>query len=50
MTRRHLKDDRGKVRYRSTIKWSTRELQERFSFVLIALIEATHGPIGGDAK
>ena len=38
-----LKDDRGKPRYRSPLKWATRELQERFSAALIALIEAEHG-------
>jgi hypothetical protein len=42
-----LKDDHGKVRYRSPLKWKNRELQERFSHVLIELIEAQHGPIGG---
>jgi hypothetical protein len=41
-----VKDDRGKTRYRSTIKWSTRDLQERFSRALIELIEAEHGPLG----
>jgi len=38
-----LKDDRGKVRYRSPLKWTTRELQDRFSDALVALIEAEHG-------
>ena len=38
-----LKDERGKARYRSPLKWSTRELQERFSDALIGLIEAEHG-------
>src|SRR3954451_3782020 len=38
-----LKDERGKTRYRSPIKWTTKELQERFSAALIALIEAEHG-------
>ena len=38
-----LKDDRGKTRYRSPLKWSTRELQERFSDTLIKLIESEHG-------
>jgi DNA-binding SARP family transcriptional activator len=40
-----LKDDRGKTRYRSPLRWATRELQERFSAALIALIEAEHGPL-----
>jgi hypothetical protein len=39
-----LKDSiTGKTRYRSPLKWSTRELQQRFSEVLVALIEAEHG-------
>jgi len=40
-----LKDDRGKPRYRSPLKWATRQLQEQFSYALIDLIEAEHGPI-----
>src|SRR2546423_8386592 len=40
-----LKDDRGKTHYRSRLKWATRELQERFSAALIALIEAEHGQL-----
>ena len=35
-----LKDDRGKVRYRSPLKWTTRELQDGFSAALVGLIEA----------
>ena len=35
----------GKTRYRSPLKWSSRELQERFSASLVALIEAEHGPL-----
>ena len=35
----------GKARYRSPLKWSTRELQSRFSEALVALIEAEHGRI-----
>ena len=35
-----VKDERGKTRYRSPLKSSTRELQERFSEALIALIES----------
>jgi hypothetical protein len=34
-------------RYRSALKWSSRQLQEQFSFALIGLIELQHGPIGG---
>jgi len=41
---RPLKDPvTGKARYRSPLKWSTRELQERFSETLIGLIESEHG-------
>ena len=41
-----LKDDRGKTRYRSLLKWKSRELQDRFSHALIAAIEAQYGKIG----
>jgi len=44
-----LTDDRGKPRYRSLAKWKSRELQDRFSHSLIALIEAEHGPLDGGA-
>jgi hypothetical protein len=37
-----LKDERGKPRYRSPLKWVTRELQERFSETPIALVEQEH--------
>jgi hypothetical protein len=42
-----LKDERGKVRYRSPLKWTTRELQDGFSAALVALIEAEHGALDG---
>lgn len=42
-----LKDDRGKIRYRSALRWETRDLQDGFSEALITLIEAEHGPLGG---
>ena len=42
-----LKDGRGKTRYRSAIKWKTRELQERFSAALIAAMETRYGGLGG---
>jgi hypothetical protein len=35
---RPITDDRGKVCYVSSIKWSTRELQDGFSEALISLI------------
>jgi hypothetical protein len=38
-----LKDDRGKTRYRSPLKWSTKALQDGFSAALVGLIEAEHG-------
>jgi hypothetical protein len=40
----------GKPRYRSALKWANRDLQERFSAALIALVEAEHGPIGSLAN
>jgi hypothetical protein len=42
-----LKDERGKVRYRSPLKWSSRRLQEAWSATLIDLITTAHGSIGG---
>ena len=42
-----LKDGRGRTRYRSAIKWKTRELQERFSAALIAAIETRYGGLRG---
>jgi len=45
---RPITDDRGKPRYVSSIKWSTRELQDGFSEALIALVLAEHpGAIPG---
>ena len=44
---RIIKDDRGKVRYRSPLKWKNRDLQERFSATLIAEIEAEYSLPGG---
>jgi|HubBroStandDraft_4_1064222.scaffolds.fasta_scaffold10181_3 hypothetical protein len=38
-----LKDDKGKVRYRSALRWSTKDLQDGFSSALVGLIEAEHG-------
>ncbi len=40
-----LKDDNGRVRYRSSLKWATRELQDGFSAAVIAAIEGEHGPL-----
>jgi hypothetical protein len=37
----------GKIRYRSALKWSSRELQDGFSATLVALIEAEHGALNG---
>jgi hypothetical protein len=45
-----LKDERGKARYRSAIKWSSRELQDGFSAALVALIEAEHGGLNGGGR
>ena len=45
---RPITDGRGKSRYVSSIKWSTRELQDGFSEALIALVLAEHpGAIPG---
>ena len=40
-----LKDDRGKFRYRSLIRWSSRALQEGFSAALFELVEASTGAV-----
>jgi len=40
-----IRDERGKARYRSPLKWATRELQDGFSQALIQLIEAERGPL-----
>ena len=42
-----LRDDRGKTRYRSPLRWESRDLQDGFSTALIELIEIEHGPLGG---
>jgi hypothetical protein len=42
-----LKDERGKVRYHSALKWKSRDLQERFSAALISAIEDRHGALMG---
>jgi hypothetical protein len=41
-----VKDEHGKIRYRTPLRWSTRELQDRFSRALITKIEAQHGLLG----
>ena len=48
---RPVTDDRGKARYVSSIKWSTRELRDGFSEALIALVRAEHPEAtpGGEA-
>jgi hypothetical protein len=38
-----IKDSNGKPRYRSPLRWSTRDLQDRFSEAIVALIAAEHG-------
>ena len=40
-----LTDDNGKTRYRSAIKWASRELQDAFSAKLVELINAEHGEV-----
>lgn len=44
-----IKDERGKTRYRSALKWASKELQDGFSAALIELVEAEHGPLDGGA-
>jgi hypothetical protein len=47
---RALTDDRGKTRYSSPIRWSTKALQDRFSEAVIAIIRAERpGAIPGEA-
>jgi hypothetical protein len=41
-----VKDGRGKVQYRSALRWRDRELQDQFSRALIEAIERQHGPLG----
>jgi len=38
-------DSRGKARYRSALKWTTRELQDGFSAAVVQAIEAQHGSL-----
>jgi len=40
-----IKDERGKARYRSPLKWSTKALQDGFSQKLVELIQAEHGAL-----
>jgi hypothetical protein len=42
-----LKNADGKIKYRSLLKWRDKALQDAFSEKIIALIEGSHGPIGG---
>jgi hypothetical protein len=47
---RAITDDRGKLRYTSPIRWSTKALQDGFSAALIALIRAERpSAISGEA-
>jgi len=43
-----LKDDRGKAKYRSALRWRDRGLQDAFSSELIMAIERLHGRLGGE--
>jgi len=40
-----VKDENGRAKYRSSLRWSTRELQNSFSEAVIAAVEAAHGPL-----
>lgn len=37
-----LVDGNNRIRYRSSIRWATRELQDRFSAAIVALISTAH--------
>lgn len=39
----------GRARYKSSLRWSTKLLQDGFSEAVIAAVEAEHGPLGGAA-
>lgn len=41
-----IKDERGKTKYRSALRWRDRDLQDRFSRELIEAIERQYGPLG----
>jgi hypothetical protein len=43
-----LKDDRGKAKYRSALRWRDRGLQDQFSHQLIEAIERQYGPLEGE--
>lgn len=43
-----LKDERGRAKYRSTLRWRDRELQDEFSRELIDAIERQHGRLGSE--
>jgi len=45
-----MRDDHGKIRYRSALRWSSRQLQDGFSAALVALIEAEHGALDGGGQ
>lgn len=40
-----LKDAAGKIRYKSQLRWASRELQDGFSAAVVAAVEAQHGPL-----
>jgi hypothetical protein len=42
-----LKDERGRAKYRSALRWRSRDLQDSFGAELIAAIERQYGPLGG---
>lgn len=39
-----ITDDRGKIKYRSVIRWATRELQERWSAAVLDLLNLAESP------
>lgn len=39
-----ITDDRGKIKYRTSIRWATRELQERWSAAVLDLLNLAEAP------
>ena len=40
-----VKDERGKPKYRSALRWRDRDLQDQFSRELIEAVERQYGPL-----
>jgi len=37
-----LIDDNGRIRYQTSIRWASRELQDRFSAAMVEFVVAAH--------